>query len=208
MATLDKVRVAKIRMIQVARRELGLDDNEAAYRAAIGRAVKGKASLTDCTTLQLDRVIDELKRMGFKPRKPKAAKPKPERRPLDTSAEASKARAVWLLLAEIGVVRDASEAALAAYVRRVAGVDDLRWVRDMAPVIEGLKGWAARKMPAALEARMMTLRLDGHALPWETAQLLVLASSSRGSGTFDALHSAWEKLKGYEHGLQSAAADR
>lgn len=207
MTPTDKVRTTKIRMIQVAKRELGLDDDEAAYRAAIGRAVKGKTSLTDCTTLQLDRVIDELKRMGFKPRKPAAAKPRPERRPLQTSAEASKARAVWLLLAEMGVVRDASEAALAAYVRRQAGVDDLRWVRDMWPIIEGLKGWAARRLPGALEARMVTLRIDGVALPWASVHELVQAASGRRSpDTFDALWAAWETLKERRHGLDNAAA--
>lgn len=203
----DDARTAKIRMIQVAKRELDLSDAD--YRAAIGRAVKGKTSAKDCTTLQLDRVIDELKRLGFKPRKPAAAKPKPERRPLDTSSEASKARAVWLLLAEMGVVRDASEGALAAYVRRQAGVDDLRWVRDMLPIIEGLKGWAARKLPAALEARMMTLRAAGHVVPWASGSELVRAASTRGSGTFDALEAAWQKLKEFQNGLDhAAAADR
>lgn len=201
-------RAAKIRMIQVARRQLQMDEDT--YRAAIALAVPGKSSCSDCTVGQLDKVIDHLKKKGFKPAKPaKAQRAKPERRPLDTSSEASKARAVWLLLAEMGVVRDASEGALAAYVRRQAGVDDLRWVRDMAPIIEGLKGWAARKLPAALEARMMTLRAAGHVLPWDSGSALVRASSTRGSGTFDALEAAWQKLKEFEHGLDhAAAADR
>ncbi len=190
---IEKIRASKIRMIQVAKRQLAIEDAD--YRAAIGRAVKGKSSCSDCTTLQLDRVIDELKRLGFRPRKPAAAKPKPERRPLDTSAEASKARAVWLLLYEIGAVRDPSEAALNAYVRRQAGVDDLAWVRDMAPVTEGLKAWAARLLPAALQARLDALKAAKLLVPGDTvADVTRRAAPTRRPDTFDALWSAWERL--------------
>lgn len=191
---LERIRTSKIRMIQVAKRELDLSDD--AYREAVGRAVKGKSSCSDCTTLQLDRVIDELKRLGFKPRKPVAAKPKPERRPLDTSDEGSKARAVWLLLAEIGAVRDPSEAALNAYVRRQAGVDDLSWVQDMLPVIEGLKAWAARKLPAAIQARMEALAAAGAPIRWASVRDLARsAAPKRKPDGFDALLAAWETLK-------------
>lgn len=191
---LERIRASKIRMIQVAKRDLDLTDD--AYRAAIGRAVKGKTSSKDCTTLQLDRVIDELKRLGFKPRKPVAAKPKPERRHLDTSDEGSKARAVWLLLAEIGVVRDPSEAALNAYVRRQAGVDDLSWVRDMLPVIEGLKAWAARTLPAAIQGRMEALAAAGVPVRWASVRELTRSvAPKRKPDGFDALLAAWETLK-------------
>lgn len=191
---LERIRAGKIRMIQVAKRELDLDDD--AYRKAIGRAVKGKTSSKDCTTLQLDRVIDELKRLGFRPRKSPTAPPRPERRPLDTSAEASKARAVWLLLVEIGAVRDPSEAALNAYVRRQAGVDDLAWVRDMAPVIEGLKAWAVRKLPSAIQARLETLATAGASIRWNSvSELARSVAPTRKPGSFDALLAAWESLK-------------
>lgn len=191
---LERIRVSKIRMIQVAKRELDLSDD--AYRDAVGRAVKGKSSAKDCSTLQLDRVIDELKRLGFKPRKPAAAKPKPERRPLDTSDEGSKARAVWLLLAEIGAVRDPSEAALNAYVRRQAGVDDLSWVSDMLPVIEGLKAWAARKLPAAIQARMEAVAAAGAPIRWASVRDLARSvAPKRKPDGFDALLAAWETLK-------------
>ncbi|MBN8283416.1 regulatory protein GemA [Zoogloea sp.] len=189
----EHIRASKIRMIQVAKRQLAIEDAD--YRAAIGRAVKGKSSCSDCTTLQLDRVIDELKRLGFRPRKPANAKPKPERRPLDTSADASKARAVWLLLAELGALRDPSEAALNAYVCRQTGVDDLAWVRDMAPVTEGLKAWAARLLPAALQIRLDALKAAKLLVPGDTvADVIQRAAPTRRPDTFDALWSAWERL--------------
>lgn len=190
---IERIRASKIRMIQVAKRQLAIEDAD--YRAAIGRAVKGKSSCSDCTTLQLDRVIDELKRLGFRPRKPAAAKPKPERRPLDTSDEGSKARALWLLLVEIGTVRDPSEAALNAYVRRQAGVDDLAWVKDMEPVIEGLKAWAARALPGAIQARMAALESAGVALPWASVWDLARAQApKRSPDSFDALLAAWLRI--------------
>lgn len=194
MATLQSnARAAKIRMIQVARRQLGLDDDT--YRAAIALAVPGKTSSADCTVGQLDRIIDSLKKKGFKPKKPAGAPPRPERRTLDTSVEASKARAVWLLLVEIGAVRDPSEAALNAYVRRQAGVDDLAWVRDMAPVIEGLKAWAARKLPAAIQARMEELVRAGVSLPWASVRELARSQApKRSPNGFEALLAAWRRV--------------
>ncbi len=190
---LERIRASKIRMIQVAKRDLDLDDK--AYRAAIGRAVKGKTSSKDCTTLQLDRVIDELKRLGFKPRKSPKAPPRPEKRPLDTSAEASKARAVWLLLAEIGAVRDPSEAALNAYVRRQAGVDDLRWVKDMTPVIEGLKAWAVRVLPGAIRTRLEALAAAGVPAPWRSLEAaMTQIPIGRRPDTFTTLHGIWSAL--------------
>ncbi len=190
---IERIRASKIRMIQVAKRQLAIEDAD--YRAAIGRAVKGKSSCSDCTTLQLDRVIDELKRLGFRPRKPANAKPKPERRPLDTSAEASKARALWLLLAELGAVRDPSEAALNTYVLRQTGVDDMHWVPDMTPVIEGLKAWAARLLPAALQARLDALKAAKLLVPGDTvAAVIQRAAPNRRPDSFDALWAAWERL--------------
>lgn len=196
MATLHEknARTAKIKMIQVAKRQLGLDDET--YRAAIALAVPGKTSSSDCTVGQLDRIIDHLKKKGFKPKKPAGAPPRPERRTLDTSVEASKARAVWLLLVEIGVVRDASEAALNAYVKRQAGVDDLSWVKNMEPVIEGLKAWAARKLPSAIQARMDELTQSGVILRWGSVRELALSQAPKRSPEgFTSLLAAWETLK-------------
>lgn len=196
MATLQEknARAAKIRMIQVAKRQLGLDEDT--YRAAIALAVPGKTSSSDCTVGQLDRIIDHLKKKGFKPKKPAGAPPRPERRTLDTSVEASKARAVWLLLVEIGVVRDASEAALNAYVKRQAGVDDLRWVKNMEPVIEGLKAWAARKLPVALQGKLDGLKAAGLMLPGASvARVLERVAPTLRPDSFDALWAGWEHLK-------------
>lgn len=141
-------RTRLIRLIHVARRDLSMDDD--AYRAIVADKSGGKSSAADCSVAELEKILAHLKAAGFKVRKPKAVKPVEQRR-LDTSVEASKVRALWLLLHELGAVRNPSEAALAGYVRRMAGIDDLRWADGKAilTLIESLKKWAMRFLPQA-----------------------------------------------------------
>lgn len=191
MAANDKPRL--IKLLHVARRDLQIDEDT--WRAMLLEQT-GKRSSKDLTLQQLERVLGHLKTRGFKVRKPVDAKPRREQRPLDTAADSKKARAVWLLLAEIGAVRDPSEAALNAYVRRQAGVDDLRWVQDMGPVIEGLKAWAARLLPQALQTRFADLQAAGVVLDWGSVASLVKAvAPKRNPAGFVALEAAWDTLK-------------
>jgi phage gp16-like protein len=188
MASPEQLRL--IKLLHVARRDLQLDDDT--WRAMLVEQT-GKSSSKDLTTLQLNRVLGHLKTKGFKIRKPAAAKPA-ESRPLDMGNESQKARALWLLLVEIGAVRDPSEAALNAYVLRQAKVDDLRWVTDMAPVIEGLKAWAARKLPAALQAKVDALLAVGAMVPGDSVKALQQrAAPTRRPDSFDALWAGWER---------------
>lgn len=61
--------------IQIARRQLGLDDD--AYRAILKRTV-GAESSKDLSPRQIGRVLVELERLGFKPKASTGrAKPKP-----------------------------------------------------------------------------------------------------------------------------------
>lgn len=142
-------RARLIRLIHVARRDLHMEDD--AYRAIVADKAGGKTSSADCSVVELDKILAHLKAAGFKVRKPKAVKPVEQRR-LDTSGEASKVRALWLLLHELGAVRNPSEAALAGYVRRMAGIDDLHWADGNAilTLIESLKKWAMRFLPQAV----------------------------------------------------------
>jgi hypothetical protein len=187
----DKPRL--IKLLHVARRDLQIDEDT--WRAMLLEQT-GKRSSKDLTPQQLERVLGHLKTRGFKVRKPVDAKPRPERRPLDTAADSKKARTVWLLLAEIGAVRDPSEVALNAYVRRQAGVDDLRWVTDMLPIIEGLKAWAARLLPQALQVRFAELKAAGVPLHWPSVAALVgSVAFKRNPAGFVVLEAAWSALK-------------
>ena len=101
-----------IRLIHVAKRDLSMDDDT--YRAILLRIGK-KASSADLTIPELEKVLEHLKRSGFKVRsKAKSAQAKPSR-PLAQDGESKKIRALWLFLHELGAVKNPSEEALAAY---------------------------------------------------------------------------------------------
>lgn len=187
-------RTRLIKLIHVARRDLAMDDDT--YRQIVASKASGKTSSADCTITELERIIAHLKQAGFKVRKPKAAKPA-EARPLDTSREASKLRALWLLLHHIGAVRDPSESALAAYAKRTTGIDALQWAKPQHyyKLIEGLKAWAARELPAAIETRLAA-RVAAGQLPahCNLARVLTWSAPTLNPTSFDALHSAWKRL--------------
>lgn len=133
--------------VQIARRELGLDD--AVYRAVLERET-GKSSSAACSDAELGRVLDAFKARGWKPKVVDGGKPRmgmapvPERRADHPAAK--KARALWLSLWQLGEVRDPSEGALESFARRQLAVDRLQWA-DQARVyklIEALKAMAER----------------------------------------------------------------
>lgn len=186
-------RTRLIKLIHVGRRELKLDEDS--YRGIVAKHARGKTSASDCTVLELERIMAHLKAAGFKVTKPAGVKPDEARR-LDTSGEASKARAVWLLLYQIGAVRNPAESALAAYARRQIGVDDLRWAGPrIGELIEALKAWVARVLPEALSVRLARMQQAGLVTAdLDVSGLLMQAAPNLGPATFDALRAAWEYL--------------
>ena len=104
-----------IRLIHVAKRDLSMDDDT--YRAILQRIGK-KASSADLTIPELEKVLEHLKRSGFKVRSKSKSAPKPAQakpsRPLAQDLESKKIRALWLFLHELGAVKNPSEEALAA----------------------------------------------------------------------------------------------
>ena len=178
-----------IKLIHVGRRELGLD--EPTYRTMLASA--GKADSTSAMGVPaLMAVLERMKATGFKIR------PKAGDRPQTINRDASKVRALWLFLHALGAVRDPSEAALAAYVKRIAKVDDLRWARGDAvtALIETLKKWAMRFLPdavAALKEEAIKLHRANALSP---VQIEAIQEALRGlkPGRFDAHWAAWEGL--------------
>ncbi|GAB3452024.1 gp16 family protein [Insolitispirillum peregrinum] len=131
-------RRAMLAKVHIAKKALSLD--EETYRAVISRMSKGKA--TSASTLSdtgLNDLLQEFKRLGWQAQK--AAPRTAAKDPL-----AGKVRALWIALAEAGVVRDRSEAALRGYVQRMTGTSDLRFcdAGQKGRLIESLKQWAAR----------------------------------------------------------------
>lgn len=141
-------RLRLIKLIHVARRDLekvGRMD-EPTYRTMLQTA-GGADSTAKMGVPALMRVLEQAKKAGFKVRS------KAGDRRQDTSAAARKVRALWLFLHELGVVKVPTEAALAAYVKRIAYVEDLHWADSsaMARLIETMKKWAMRFLPAAVD---------------------------------------------------------
>ena len=134
-------RRAMLSKIHIAQKDLGLTRDS--YEDLLQR-VAGVRSAAKCSNQQLDKVLAEFRRLGFRP------KPKRKRagrnRPLADQPLARKVRALWLSLWNLGEVEDPSEDALAAFVKRQTGLDDTRFLRvdDANKVIEALKAWCDR----------------------------------------------------------------
>lgn len=160
-------RRAAVVKVQIARRDLGLDEDT--YRTMLSR-ITGRASASDCTDAQLGVVLDELKAKGWKPKVVQGGRTAPRGRPGRADQPvARKARAMWISLHQLGAVRDPSEAALEAFARRQLGVDRLRWAvaSEANALIEALKKMAERAgwsqdltgVPAAQHVAVLKSRL-------------------------------------------------
>lgn len=126
-----------IRKIQLAIRRLDLD--EETYRGLYER-VTGIRSLAAMSREQRRRVAQELSDMGFDD----------NARPSDASLcplpQARLIRHQWLRLKAMGALRNSSETALLAYVKRMTGVERMEWLApaQAAYVIETIKAWVDR----------------------------------------------------------------
>ena len=124
--------------IHVARKQLGLD--EETYRAVLVR-VTGKNSAGKMSEAERLRVVQELRRQGFKP----ASKPS---RSKAAGPYRGKLQALWIAMWNLGLTRDRTDAGLTAFVRRQTKIDHTRFLihhDDATAAIEALKDWMARE---------------------------------------------------------------
>lgn len=130
-----------IQLIHVARNELAMPEDS--YRALLLRVSGGKAaSCADLGVMELSKVLAELQAKGFR------VKAKSGQRALADDKQSKMIRHLWLDLHAAGAVRDPSERALAAFVRRSTGVAALQWLStaQASKVIEALKQWRDRRI--------------------------------------------------------------
>jgi phage gp16-like protein len=123
---------------------------------------------------ELEYVLDEMKNKGFNVKKSSKRRMSPS----SNGTAIDKIRAIWITMHKQGFVRDGSEAALDAYVKRMtsknnknAGIEHVGWLNDeMAyTVLESLKRWHRRLMAEELIKQGLT-ELVGHRKSWHTAQ--------------------------------------
>ncbi|QSI33427.1 DUF1018 domain-containing protein [Variovorax sp. RKNM96] len=206
-------RVRLIKLIHVARRDLekaGKMD-EPTYRTMLQTA-GGADSTAKMGVPALMRVLEQAKKAGFKVRS------KVTGRRQDTSPEARKVRALWLFLHELQVVRDSSEAALASYVKRIARVEDMHWAdsQAMRKLIETMKKWAMRFLPAAVDQLQVEVHGARAAGLLDQAQEQAVEEALRrlqGSDGFDAHWTAWMAFsaaigRSTDAGMQEALGGR
>ncbi len=133
------------RSIFAACKRKGLGDEE---RHAIQQRVTGKASLTAMDASDMRAVLRDLNGPRVKsrrPEKPEAIKPGAPT-DLGIGPHVGKLRALWRSGWWLGVVKDDSDAALAAWICRQTGLDAARWMTPMhgAACVEALKDWLSR----------------------------------------------------------------
>ena len=149
----DPQRKRELALIHMAKGTLGLSRDD--YEHVL-RTVTGKGSAADLNATERDKLLKHFKGKGFQVKPTEKSK---QARTLAQDAQSRKVRAMWLMLHALGQVRDPSETALAAYVKRMAKVDALQWANHYA-VIESLKAWAMRYLPPYLKAGVTSLDMD------------------------------------------------
>ena len=159
-ATFDRSaqsRRSMLAKIHIARKQLAMDEDD--YRQLLFEET-GHASAGDCSEAQLSRVLERLKKLGFKPL-PKAGKK------AATHPMARKARALWISLHHLNVVQNPAEEALEAFARRQLGCTKLNWAnqREAYKLIEALKAMALR------HGWRQTAAHDGHKLSPKELQM-------------------------------------
>lgn len=135
-----KDRQRLIQLIHIAKNKLQLDEDT--YRQML-QGITGQVSTKSMNIPDLNKVLDAMKKKGFRISPAKKAQ---SRLPLDDHPQSRKVRALWLEMADAGIVRDRSENALARWIKRETGISALRWLNNeqASSVIEKLKKWQHR----------------------------------------------------------------
>lgn len=130
----SKHRVSMIAKIQIGKKQIGLNDDD--YRQAITDISK-QPQLSQCSDVELVKMLDWLKSKGFHPKPKKGAAIHPM---------AGKARALWISLYHLGAIRNANEEAFELFAKRQLGCDRLAFARQSEAfrLVEALKAMAVR----------------------------------------------------------------
>lgn len=130
--------MSSLAAIHIAKKQLSLEDDD--FRDVCER-VTGKRSTKDMSEPLRIKLVEHFRQQGFKPVS------KGVRKPLEGKF-APKLQALWIACWNLGIIRNNSDKALVAFVKRQAGVDHTRFLiyaDDANKAIEGLKGWMSRE---------------------------------------------------------------
>lgn len=125
-------------LINIAKNKLQIDEED--YRAIIKRIAQ-QESLKNCSIQELDLILDEMKKKGFK------VTPKKKNSKSHISKVHNKALSLWIELADKGIVQDRSDTAFNKYCLKFSKVSYWRFMTqdEASTVIESLKAWLKRE---------------------------------------------------------------
>lgn len=134
-----QLRNAELAQIHIARQQLGLDDDT--YRAILWTVARVR-SAKDLDWTGRKALLEHFKAKGWKPAPPKQAK---AAKPVEPD-QPGLVRVLWSELHAAGLVRDPSDAALGAWLRRNRWPERPEWLdgHQVTKAIEGLKKWLNR----------------------------------------------------------------
>ena len=123
--------------INIACKELGIDKSQ-----LISDRYKIESS-KQLTVWQLADLYKHFRNLGWRVKRSQTSKLSPKY----DDAQHRKIVAMWITLHKAGVIRNGSDRALQAYVKRVVKIDNLKWCdgSDCYTLIESLKSWGLRE---------------------------------------------------------------
>ncbi len=171
---------AATKAIHAGCRQLGIDEDG---RRAIYLRVVGKDSQSAMTEAEKERVVAELRNLGFERRDAR----RPDGRLKLSGKYAPKLQALWIAGWNLGVVRNRDDAALEAFVRGRTGLEAVRFCHD----------WNdARKAIEALKAMLARAGVD-----WSESENMPPHTQEVG---YRIGRAQWEKLYGLSGFIQAA----
>jgi len=123
--------------IHIGKKALGLDDDT--YRAFLAK-LTGKTSAKTLNFFEQQKVLNEMRRCGFKERS----------KPIQSAFKGKslkKMQALWIAGWNLGLVYDRTDKALMRFIKKQTGLDHARFLfdpKDANKVVEGLKAWIGR----------------------------------------------------------------
>ncbi|MBX8802517.1 regulatory protein GemA [Ochrobactrum sp. MR28] len=130
--------MSTLALLHVAKKQLGLDEED--FRDVCER-VTGKRSTKDMSEPLRIKLAEHFRQQGFN------SVPKGTRKQLE-GKYAAKLQALWIACWNLGIIRNKSDQALLAFVKRQTGVDHTRFLTyddDARKVIEALKAMMTRE---------------------------------------------------------------
>lgn len=156
MANSYKPKSWYIQLIHIAKNQLKMDDD--LYRDNLQNCVK-KTSCADMSLVELVKVLEHFKGLGFKPKNNKKLSPKSSNKKPYEKTMLDKLRQIWIVMHKQGFINDGSEKALEKWaigqskpLNNGQPIAKLEWTSSQVRyrLIEQLKKWHVRLLQAEL----------------------------------------------------------